>query len=115
MQAADANAEVPIPLKGGKGSKAKHFGVYHQIQFVYAPNTGAFLGLNVREQFNFGPYTFLELDKLVQMKKIEKVKKWVPEVVVRSQAAHGAAVGTEKVKPKPDLGIYLQKHRPKLT
>ena len=108
VQAADANAEVPIPLKGGKGSKAKHFGVYHQIQFVYAPNTGAFLGLNVREQFNFGPYTFLELDKLVQMKKIEKVKKWVPEVVVRSQAAHGAAVGTEKVKPKPDLGIFAK-------
>ena len=25
MEPADANAEVPVPLKGGKGSKAKHF------------------------------------------------------------------------------------------
>ena len=58
VEPAPADAEVPIPLKGGKGSKAKHFGLYHQIQFVYHPDTGAFLGLNVREQFNFGPYTF---------------------------------------------------------
>ena len=51
VEPADADAGVPIPLKGGK-SKAKHFGLYHQIQFVYHPAIGAFVGLNIREQFN---------------------------------------------------------------
>ena len=110
IEPAPADAEVPIPLKGGKGSKAKHFGLYHQIQFVYDPVTGAFLGLNVREQFNFGPYTFLELEKLVQMKKIEKVKSWVPPAVVRTQAAHGAAsANTAKTTgTKKELGIFAK-------
>ena len=44
LKPAPADAEVPIPLKGGKGSKAKHFGLYHQFQFVYHPNKGHLLG-----------------------------------------------------------------------
>ena len=77
---------------------------------MYDPVTGAFLGLNVREQFNFGPYTFLELEKLVQMKKLEKVKSWVPPAVVRTQAAHGAAsANTAKTTgTKKELGIFAK-------
>ena len=37
------------------------------------------------------------------MNKIEKVKKWAPDPVVCRQAAHGAAVCTEKVEPKNEL------------
>ena len=50
-----AELEQDIPLKGQKGSNAKHFSLYHEIEFMYHERTGAFLGLNVREQFQFGP------------------------------------------------------------
>ena len=74
---------------------------------MYHPDTGAFLGLNVREQFNFGPYTFLELEKLEQIKKIQNVKQWVPPPVVRREAVHEA--GAAKVaETKKEIGIFAK-------
>ena len=62
--------------------------MYHAIKFVYDECTGAFLGLSVRKQFQFGPNNFSPLDTLLQMKKMEglygkgplhKTKIWVPK------------------------------------
>ena len=61
---------MTIPLHGGKDSKAKHFSLYHQVQCVDHDDLGAFLRLNEREQFQLGPYTFLPLEKLIQIKKV---------------------------------------------
>ena len=68
-----AELEQDIPLKGGKGSNAKHFSLYYEIEFKYDEDSGAFLGLNVREQFQFGPSKWFPVETLIQMKKIEKV------------------------------------------
>ena len=59
-----AELEQDIPLKGGKGSNAKHFSLYHEIEFKYHERTGAFLGLNVREQFQFGPSQWFPMETL---------------------------------------------------
>ena len=71
IQPTAAELESRLPLKGGKGSNAKHFTLYHEIEFVYHPETGAFMGLTVREQFQFGPSKFFPLESLLQMKKME--------------------------------------------
>jgi len=55
---------------GGKGSNAKNFTLYHEIEFSYYERTGAFLGLCVREQFQFGPTKFFPLQTLLEMKKM---------------------------------------------
>ena len=70
---------------------------------MYHPNTGAYLGLNVREQFYFGPWNSTSW----YMKKIEKVKKMVPELTVRRQVVHGSGTA-KKVEPKKELGICMQ-------
>ena len=35
----------------GKAQNAKHFNLYYAIEFKYDEDIGAFLGLNIREQF----------------------------------------------------------------
>ena len=57
-----------------------------------------------------GHTLFLELEKLVRMTKIEKVKTWVPPAVVHTQAAHGAAsTNTAKTTgTKKGLGIFAK-------
>ena len=74
--------EQDIPWKGGKGSTEKHFSLYQEIECKYHEDSGAFLGLYVREQFQFGPSKWFPLETLIQMKKIAKVKTWVPPVLV---------------------------------
>ena len=49
LEPTPAELEQEIPLKGGKGSNAKHFNLYHEIEFKYDEKSGAFLGLNVKE------------------------------------------------------------------
>ena len=61
VQATPAELEKQLPLKGGKASNAKHFSLYHEIEFSYDNRTGAFLGLSVQEQFQFGPSKFFAL------------------------------------------------------
>ena len=99
LQPTAADLEKALPLRGGKGSNAKHFTLYHEIEFVCDERTGAFLGLSVREQFQFGPSKFFALDTLLQMKKMEKLygkgplhtkKIWVPKTTVLTQAVHGS-------------------------
>ena len=65
VQPTPADLETDIPLKGGKVSNAKHLNLYHEVEFRYDPYTEAFLGLDVREQFQFGPSKFVALDTLV--------------------------------------------------
>ena len=105
VQATAAELEKELPLKGGKGSNAKHFSLYHEIDFSYNELTGAFLGLSVREQFQFGPSKFSPLQTLLQMKKMEKLygkgplqskKIWVPKTTVLRQAVHGSGFVEKK-------------------
>ena len=72
LQPTPAELEKDLPLKGGKGSNAKHFTLYHEIEFMYDQRAGAFLGLSVREQFQFGPSKFFPFDTLLKMKKMEQ-------------------------------------------
>ena len=51
LQLTAADLEKNLPVKGGKGSNAKHFTLYHEIEYVYHERTGAILGLSVREKF----------------------------------------------------------------
>jgi len=103
-----AELEQDIPLKGGKGSNAKHFSLYHEIEFKYHERTGAFLGLNVREQFQFGPSKWFPVETLIQMKKIAKVQSWVPPVNVIRESAHGVGALAEKKNPKKGLGFFAR-------
>ena len=102
-----AELEQEIPLKGGKGSNAKHFSLYHEIEFKYHERTGAFLGLNVREQFQFGPSQWFPVETLIQMKKIAKVQSWVPPVNVIRESVHGAGV-LKQADPKKALGFFAK-------
>ena len=70
LQPTAAELEKELPVRGGKGSNAKHFTLYHEIEFSYDNRTGAFLGIKVREQFQFGPSKFFPLQSLLQMKKV---------------------------------------------
>ena len=109
LEPTPAELEQDIPLKGGKGSNAKHFSLYHEIEFKYHERTGSFLGLNVREQFQFGPSKWFPVETLIQMKKIPKVQSWVPPVNVIRESAHGAGVLAEKKKKNQQRSWILCK------
>ena len=119
IQPTAAELESRLPFKGGKASNAKHFSLYHEIDFVYHPQTGAFMGLTVREQFQFGPSKFFPLESLLQMKKMEQLygkgalhekKIWVPPVTVFREAVHGS--GNVEIKDrKSELGFYAQNQK----
>ena len=76
IQPSEEALERKFSLKGGTGSNTKHFSLYHKIEFEYNKDSGAFLRLEVREQFQFGPrkFFFFSVDLLIQMKQIAKVK-----------------------------------------
>ena len=73
LQPTAAELEKELPVKGGKGSNAQNFTLYHEIEFSYHERTGVFLGISVREQFQFGPSKFSPLETLLHMKKMEKL------------------------------------------
>ena len=74
IQPTAAELETDYLLRVGKVQMLNTFHcITRLIDFVYHPQTGAFMGLTVREQFQFGPSKFFPLESLLQMKKMEQL------------------------------------------